>query len=191
MSTKTHGRQRPSRLNDAVGQVGYPIVVKPRAEGSSVGVSIIQEPTQLEVALKEAYRYGPDVLIEKYIAGREVTVGILGDNPLPVIELKPKQDFYNYEAKYQDTRTEYIVNPDFPENVIKEIQSIGLSAHKALGCSGISRVDLIYSEQIGPIVLEVNTIPGLTERSLLPKAAKAINIDFPQLCERIIELALC
>lgn len=169
----------------------YPIVVKPRAEGSSVGVSIIQETNQLENALKEVSRYGSDILIEKYIAGREVTVGILGDNTLPVIELKPKQSFYNYEAKYQDTRTEYIVNPDLPENVIKEIQAISLSAHKSLGCSGISRVDLIYSEQRGPIVLEVNTIPGLTERSLLPKAARAINIEFPQLCERIIELALC
>ena len=189
---------------------GYPVVVKPRAEGSSVGVSIVKTPAELEAALKETFKYGNDALIEKYITGREVTVGILGDKPLPVIELKPQQTFYDYKAKYQDSHTEYVVNPDLPAAVLKNIQSVGLAAHQALGCSGISRVDMIYSAGTGPapsagsgvsgsrtpspaggpVVLEVNTIPGLTERSLLPKAARAIGIEFPQLCERIIELAL-
>jgi len=194
-------------------QLGYPVVIKPRAEGSSVGVSIIKEPFEIKPALDEAFKYGKDVVAEQYISGREVTVGILGDKALPVIELKPKQAFYNYKAKYQDTSTEYIVcssptlrrdgvNPNFPSKAIEEIQSAGLAAYKALDCRGAARVDIIYSDLSAPtsvgtqagkegaIVLEVNTIPGLTERSLLPKAAKAVGIEFPQLCERIIAESL-
>ncbi|MBI4834168.1 MAG: D-alanine--D-alanine ligase [Planctomycetes bacterium] len=170
--------------------LGFPVVIKPRAEGSSVGVSIIKEPVEIKPALDEAFKYGKDVVAEQYISGREVTVGVLGDKVLPVIELKPKQAFYDYKAKYQDASTEYIVNPNFPEKAIEEIQSAGLAAYKALDCRGAARVDIIYSDKEGAIVLEVNTIPGLTERSLLPKAAKAIGIDFPQLCERIILASL-
>jgi D-alanine-D-alanine ligase len=196
--------------------LGYPVVIKPRAEGSSVGVSIIKEAFEIKPALDEAFKYGLDVLAEQYIAGREVTVGVLGDEALPVIELKPKQAFYDYKAKYQDTSTEYIVHPvksalkdtsygaspNFPSKAIEEIQSAGLAAYKALDCRGAARVDIIYSDLSAPtsvgtqagkegaIVLEANTIPGLTERSLLPKAAKAIGIEFPRLCERIIEESL-
>jgi D-alanine-D-alanine ligase len=169
---------------------GYPVVVKPRSEGSSVGVSIVKNFRELLKAIKEAFKYDKNVLIEKFIPGREVTVGILGKKALPVIELKPKQSFYNYKAKYQDTRTEYIVNPKFPAKIIKEMQKNALKAHKALGCSGISRIDLIYAPKIGAIVLEANSIPGLTDRSLLPKAASAIGIEFPKLCEIIIREAL-
>jgi len=169
---------------------GYPVVAKPCSEGSSVGVSIAKNYRELSNALKEAFKYDKNVLIEKFIPGREVTVGVLGKKALPVIELKPKQSFYNYKAKYQDKRTEYIVNPKFPTKVIKEMQKNALKAHKALGCSGISRIDLIYAPESGAIVLEANSIPGLTDRSLLPKAARAIGIEFPALCERIIKEAL-
>lgn len=187
-----------SWLNDGV-------VVKPRSEGSSVGVAIAHNPDELCKALKDASRFGPDILIEKYIAGREVTVGILGNTPLPVIELRPYKDFFSYKAKYQDKKTQYIVNPDLPRPAIRKIQQAGLKAYKVLGCKGFARVDLIYSpseKQVritAPLrltaegkayVLEVNSIPGMTERSLVPKAAKAVSINFPQLCQRIIELSL-
>lgn len=169
---------------------GYPVVIKPCNEGSSVGVSIVKEPENLDNALNEAFKYDKNVIIEKYIEGREVTVGILGDRALSVIELRPKQKFYDYKAKYEDTETEYISNPDFTEDVLKEIQSEGLKAHNSLGCSGVSRVDMIYSIDKEIMVLEVNTIPGLTERSLLPKSADAIGIKFPDLCKKGIEEAL-
>ena len=162
-----------------------------------MGVSIVRKADEFQAALKQAFGYQSDlpagqagVLIEKFILGREVTVGILGEEPLPVIELKPQQEFYNYHAKYQDEQTEYIVNPDFPSSVSQKIQKIGLAAHQALDCRGFSRVDMMYSNEEELFVLEVNSIPGLTERSLVPKAARAVGIEFPQLCERIIEDAL-
>ncbi|MFH1228770.1 MAG: D-alanine--D-alanine ligase [Planctomycetota bacterium] len=167
------------------------LVVKPRSEGSSVGVSISCNADELYDALKLASRYGRDILLEQYISGREVTVGILGNKPLPVIEMKPYKDFFSYKAKYKDDKTQYIVNPDFPKAIIRRIQRTGLKAYQALGCKGFSRVDLIYSaKDKKAYVLEVNSIPGMTERSLVPKAARAIGIGFPQLCKKIIELSL-
>lgn len=190
----------------------YPVVVKPRSQGSSVGVSIVKKADGLKTALEQAFKHQTEALVEKHISGREVTVAVLGEEALPVIELKLQESFYNYHAKYEDELTEYIVNPDFTSSpdsgaafgepcpwgrdptggyhVLRQIQAIGLKAHRVLGCRGFSRVDMIYSEAGEPFVLEVNSIPGLTERSLVPKAAQAVGIAFPQLCERIIELAL-
>jgi len=170
--------------------LNYPVVVKPCKEGSSVGISIVYSDRELKDALKEAFKYDSIIVVEQYIKGREVTVGILGETPLPLVEIKPKQKFYSFKAKYQDKETEYIIKPIFPTKTIKQIQRIALKAYKSLGCSGFSRVDLIYSSEKGPFVLEVNTIPGMTERSLLPKAAQAAGIEFSQLCERIIEFTL-
>ena len=169
---------------------GFPIVVKPCREGSSVGVSIVHNDAELKGALKVAANYDKNILVEQFIKGREVTVGILGQTPLPLVEVRPKQGFYSFKAKYQDKKTEYIVKPRFPAKVVRQIQQTALKAYKALGCSGLSRVDLIYSPENGPFVLEINTIPGMTERSLLPKAARAVGIEFPQLCEKIILLAV-
>lgn len=169
---------------------GMPVVVKPRAQGSSVGVSIVRDQASLPKALSSAFDCQDEALIEKYIKGRELTVSILGETPLPIIELRPKQEFYDYKAKYSDTRTEYIINPDLPAQTTQDIQALALKAYQVLGCTGFSRVDMIYSANDGPWVLEVNSIPGMTERSLVPKAARAVGIEFPQLCERIIELAL-
>lgn len=179
------------QIQTLIKEIGdFPVVVKPRAQGSSVGVSIVSDQSALVSALTQAFNYGDDVLLEKYIKGREITVGILGEAPLPLIELRPKQPFYDYTAKYRDPETEYIVNPDLPPKTVRDIQSLGLKAHQVLGCAGFSRVDMIYSANDGPFVLEVNSIPGMTERSLVPKAAQAAGIDFPHLCERIIELAI-
>src|SRR3989339_12418 len=168
----------------------FPVVVKPSKEGSSVGISIAHNDRELKAGLKEASKYDSTIILEQFIKGREVTVGILGQTPLPLVEVRPKQGFYSFKAKYQDKTTEFIVKPRFPAKTIKLIQRTALKAYKALGCSGLSRVDLIYSKEKGPFVLEINTIPGMTERSLLPKAARAKGIEFPQLCERIVELSL-
>ncbi|MEK7448391.1 MAG: D-alanine--D-alanine ligase [Planctomycetota bacterium] len=184
-------------LRTEIKRLGYPVVVKPRAEGSTVGISIVQDDTFLPGALNKAFKYPArysgtedEVLIEKFIKGRELTVGILEEQPLPIIEIKTGQNFYDYQAKYQDATTEYLVNPDLPAGVVKKVQAAALKAHQVLGCNGFSRVDVRLSEENEPFVLEVNTIPGLTERSLLPKAAAAAGINFTQLCEKIIELAL-
>lgn len=169
---------------------GFPMVIKPCREGSSVGISIAHNDQELKAGLKEASRYDSTIVLEQFINGREVTVGILGQTPLPLVEVRPKQGFYSFKAKYKDKNTEYIVKPRFPAKTVRQIQQTALKTYRALGCSGLSRVDLIYSKDKGPFVLEINTIPGMTERSLLPKAARAVGIEFPQLCERIARLSL-
>jgi D-alanine-D-alanine ligase len=165
---------------------GMPVVVKPRAEGSSVGVTIHKVPDALDRGLAEAFRYHPEALVERFIAGRELTVGILEDRALPVVEMKPAREFFDYEAKYQDDRTVYIVDPPLGAAERERVQAAARDAHRALGCEGFSRVDLILTAAGEPCMLEVNTVPGLTERSLLPKAARAAGIEFPELCERIV-----
>lgn len=168
----------------------YPVVIKPCKEGSSIGVSIAHNDNEFRHALKDASKYDSHILIEQYVKGREVTVGILGNRPLPVIEIKPGQTFFSYLAKYQDNKTEYILNPKLSDRAVRLIQRTALKAYRVLGCSGFARVDMIYSGKKGTVVLEINTIPGMTERSLLPKAARISGIEFPQLCEKIIELSI-
>ncbi|MFH1061614.1 MAG: D-alanine--D-alanine ligase [Candidatus Omnitrophota bacterium] len=167
----------------------FPLVVKPAMEGSSIGLSIVDDPQALFLALKQALLLDQDILIEKYIAGREITIGILDDKPLPVIEVVPKNKFYDFQAKYTVGMTEYIVPAKLPENLIEQAQTAAVKAHKVLGCRCFSRVDMIIDQQNNPIILEVNTIPGLTETSLLPKAAKAAGIEFAELCQRMIMAA--
>jgi D-alanine-D-alanine ligase len=128
--------------------------------------------------------------MEKFIVGRELTVGILDGRALPVIELRPKSRFFDYEAKYKRADTLYIVNPPLSDLDRRRVQKSAKDAHDALGCEGMSRVDLILTPFCSVHVLEVNTIPGMTERSLLPKAARAAGIEFPELCWKITELAL-
>jgi D-alanine-D-alanine ligase len=127
--------------------------------------------------------------MEKFIAGRELTVGILDGRALPVIELRPKSRFFDYDAKYKSTDTQYIVNPPLSDLDRRRVQKSAKDAHDALGCEGMSRVDLILTPFCSVHVLEVNTIPGMTERSLLPKAARAAGIEFPEMCWKITQLA--
>lgn len=171
-------------------EFGYPCVTKPVASGSSIGVTIVENPSQLEDALKIAQGADFEVLAEKYIAGREFTCAVLADRPLPLIELKPRSRFFDFKAKYEDKETEYIVNPDLSERKKRELQSLALAAHRAVGAKDFSRTDMILDKLGQPWVLEVNTIPGLTGKSLLPKSARAVGIEFPRLCEMILELAL-
>jgi D-alanine-D-alanine ligase len=169
---------------------GFPLVVKPVAEGSSVGVTLHPDSSRLAEGLQEAFRHGGAALVERLVGGREMTVGVLEDRALPAVELKPARDFYDYEAKYRDDRTVYVVDPPMAAAEREAVMAAGLAAHRALGCEGFSRVDVILSGAGAPCVLEVNTIPGMTDRSLLPKAARAAGIEFPELCERIVRHGL-
>ncbi|MFH2137008.1 MAG: D-alanine--D-alanine ligase [Candidatus Omnitrophota bacterium] len=164
----------------------FPLVVKPAHEGSSIGLSIIEDADDLPLALEEAFKFDKKVLIERYIKGREITVGILEDEPLPVIEVIPKNKFYDFQAKYTLGMTEYKVPAFLPETTYLQAQSLALKAHRILGCRCFSRVDMLIGQGDKLFVLEVNTIPGFTSTSLLPKAAAARGISFPELCRKMV-----
>lgn len=178
------------RAVNAARRLSYPIVVKPRNEGSSIGLSIVRRIEELGAALGKAFKYSDKIIAEKFIEGREITVGILDEKPLPVIEIVPGRDFYDFYAKYKDKKTEYITPAHLPRHIYKRAQKIGLAAHKALRCRDFSRVDMILTADGDIFTLEVNTIPGLTKRSLLPKAAGSAGISFNMLCIRFLELAV-
>ncbi len=163
-----------------------PWVIKPATEGSSVGVEIVKDLSGFKAALKRAFSYGEKVIAEEYIRGKEVQIGILNNMVLGGVEVKPSLEFYNYEAKYTAGLTEYIFPPRLLKKVYDTAKDKALEAHKALGCSGATRVDLIIDAKGRPFVLEVNTIPGMTETSLLPKIAKNAGIGFGGLLTRIL-----
>ena len=166
-----------------------PYVVKPANEGSSVGVSIIDSRDQLDDALATARQFHGPVIIEDYIAGTEVFVGILNGRALGSVEVRPTTRFYNYEAKYKRSDTQYLIPPELPAPVIERAQTLALAAYNALGCTGHARPDLRVSTAGEVFVLEVNTLPGMTKTSLLPKIARSIGMDYPTLCEHILETA--
>ena len=166
-----------------------PCVVKPANEGSSVGVSIVEERTQLAAAVAEARKFHGQVIVEDYIAGTEVFVGILDGRVLGSVEVRPATKFYDYEAKYKRTDTQYLIPPQLPADVIARTEQLALAAYNALGCSGHSRPDLRITTAGEPYVLEVNTLPGMTKTSLLPKIAKSIGMDYATLCEQILASA--
>lgn len=170
-----------------VSELRFPLVVKPRAEGSSLGMSIVDGPEGLPAALQEAGKFGQEVLLEEYLPGKELTVGILQDRPLPVIQIVPKRRFYDYVAKYTPGMTDYLVPAPLTDRMARVVQDIALRAHEALGCRSFSRVDLILTEGRGPVLLELNPIPGMTETSLLPKAAAAAGISFGELCRLMLQ----
>lgn len=190
---------RPADRTDLRQQVakhlGFPCVVKPNAAGSSIGVALVGDAAALDPAIEAAFAYGPIVLIEEYIRGTEITCGIVDDPDsgesltLPLIEIVPHAEFYNYEAKYAAGGSDHIIPARVSPGVASRAQALALRAYQALGCEGMSRVDMIArGEDI--VVLEVNTIPGMTATSLLPHAAKAAGVEFPQLLDRIIRSAL-
>lgn len=168
----------------------FPVVVKPYFSGSSIGVSIVKKEEDLNEALKKAFYWGEKVIIEKYIEGRELTVGILEEKALGVVEIKYKDDFFNFHTKYGEGKTEIIAPAQLEESIYKKVQKIALSAHKALGCRDFSRVDIRLDKNGNPFVLEVNSIPGLTSHSLLPLSAKCCGISFDELIKKMIILAL-
>jgi D-alanine-D-alanine ligase len=182
--------RRGETVNIAILPFGLPLVVKPVQEGSSVGVSIVKEEAQLAAAVEEAFRYDDEILVEQYIKGQEVQVGILNDAPVGAIEIVPKNEFYDFEAKYTDGMAEHIFPARLEPSLYEKALQVGLSAHRALGCKGYSRVDLLVTPAGDCYVLEVNTLPGMTALSLLPEiAAKGAGLLFEDLVSDIIESA--
>jgi D-alanine-D-alanine ligase len=171
-----------------------PFVVKVPCQGSSVGIYIVKERNEVEPALEKAFTQSEVILLENYVSGRELTVGILGNSVLPIIEIKPKGGFYSYENKYTWTNRGGAAEHECPARLnpadSKAVREVALAAHAALGLEVYSRVDVILSRNHGPQVLEVNTIPGMTETSLLPEAAAAAGIPMAELCLRIVSLSM-
>lgn len=169
------------------GDFGYPVVVKPVGEGSSVGVEIVESAGALEAACERALRFDDEVLVERFIAGREISVGILGDRAIGAVEICPPEDgFYDFSAKYTRGASSYHIPPRLSPERYRGALTQALRAHRALGCSGATRVDMIISDAGNEYVLEVNTVPGLTPTSLLPKIAASVGIEFGHLCEAIL-----
>ena len=166
-----------------------PFVIKAACEGSSIGITFVRHPSQWEAALKDALAFGPYVIIEKYIKGREVTVGVLDGEALPLVEIKPKSGFFDFNSKYQKGLTEYMVPAQLPEELTALIQQKALAAYEVLGCEGLARVDVRIDEQGNPYILEVNTIPGFTETSLFPKAASQVGYSFIDVCTKLLDCA--
>ena len=171
-----------------------PFVVKPPREGSSVGVHIVRNQADAETAIADAAKYGDDILVEEFINGQELTVGILNDVALPVVHIIPPEGVYDMASKYPwlsgAKGSQYICPADLDAETTRLVQEAALAAHRSLGVEIYSRVDVLLDSQNRPFVLEANTIPGMTETSLLPKAAAAIGISFPELCKTIAELSL-
>jgi len=170
--------------------IGFPVVVKPNDQGSSVGLNIAETEAQLGEFVDIAKGYSEVILFEKFIAGRELTVSVLGTEALPVAEVVPKDGFYDYYHKYTPGMADKIVPAPLSDEETKEVQRLGLGAFEALGCRGYARIDFRYSNDKKWYFLEANTLPGMTATSLVPKAAKAAGIEFPQLLERIVQIAL-
>jgi D-alanine-D-alanine ligase len=171
-----------------------PFVVKPPREGSSVGVHIVRDEAAAPAAMADAAKYGDDILAEEFIEGRELTVGILDDMALPIVHIAPRDGFYDMANKYPwmggGAGSDYYCPADLDEATTRAVQEAALAAHRSLGIEIYSRVDVLLDAHNRPFVLEANTIPGMTETSLLPKAAAAVGISFPELCKRIAGLSL-
>ncbi len=178
--------RRGEQLDPASLGFPLPIVIKPSQEGSSVGVSIVKQEAGIGPALAEAFRYDDEALVEQFIKGREIQVGILADRALGAIEIVPKNEFYDFEAKYTAGMAEHILPAPLPEPLYEKVLREGEKAHAALGCSGYSRVDFLVTEAGECFLLEVNTLPGMTALSLLPEIAGGAGIGFEELVERII-----
>lgn len=170
---------------EAALEIGYPVVVKPTLEGSSIGVTMVNHSQQIAAAFTEARSYGP-VLIEKRLTGMEVTAGILGHTALPLVSMKGADEFYDYKAKYLADDTVYQCPVDLPLSVVSAVQDMALSAFDALDCRSWARVDFIFDELGDPRFIECNTAPGMTSHSLVPIAARAAGIDFKTLCLQIL-----
>jgi D-alanine-D-alanine ligase len=172
--------------------MGFPLpwVVKPATEGSSIGVNIVKGMEAMQPALNKAFSYSDRVIVERFIDGKEVHIGILGRKVLGGVEVRPSLEFYNYEAKYTSGLTEYILPPEIEEPVYERAKEVALNAHVAIGCSGATRVDLRIDGKGTPYVLEVNTLPGMTTTSLLPKIANSAGMSFNDLIEEMMRLAL-
>ena len=181
----------PTNAEQVAETLGFPVVVKPSKQGSSVGLSVVRDPAKLAPAIAKAAKYDDEIMVEQFIAGRELTVGILGDQALAVGEIRPlHSETFDYASKYQVGGAEEIFPAPISEALTAEVQRLGLLAHRALKLECYSRIDFRLAEDGGIYCLEANTLPGMTATSLLPQSAAAVGINFPKLCERICQLAL-
>jgi D-alanine-D-alanine ligase len=165
----------------------FPVVVKPACEGSSVGVSLVKDPTHLPAACVEAARWKGDVIVERYVKGKEVQVAVLDGKAMGVIEVVPANEFYDYAAKYTAGTTQYFYPARISESDTRKLMGAAELAHRCLGCSGVTRTDFILAADGVAWILEVNTLPGMTASSLVPKIAAGNGIPFPELCERLLD----
>ena len=168
---------------------GIPCVVKPAGEGSSVGVHLVKDAAKLRAACEDAATFKGDVIVERYVKGTEVNVAVLEGKALGAIEIEPANEFYDYAAKYTAGTTKYHYPARIPEAHVKRVMEAAEIAHRGLGCAGVTRVDFIVARDGTPFILEINTLPGMTATSLVPKIAAGLGIPFPELCERILDSA--
>lgn len=172
----------------------YPFVIKPNQEGSTLGLTFVHQQEEVEKALHLAFSHDDQLIVEDFVEGRELTVSVFGDQgeeeALPIIEIIPKNKYYDYEAKYSEGGSQHIVPANIAESLTNRIQSLAVKAHQALGCESYSRVDFILNNQGEPIILEVNTLPGMTPTSLYPDAAAAIGLSYEDMLEKLVRLAM-
>ena len=181
-----------TQVDELVDRLGLPMFVKPAANGSSYGITRVTDPAQLNEALATASTQGDAAIVERCITGMEVTVPVIGNHEpmaLPIIEIVTGAEFYDLKVKYEPAALHHVIPARLDPEVYKRVQELGVRAHKALGCRGVSRSDFIVTEEGEPYILETNTIPGMTESSLLPDSARHAGIEFPELCRRIVEYA--
>ena len=179
-----------TKIEDIENLFQYPFVIKPSSEGSSIGVYIAEDRKSCKEAIKENMKISSDIILEEYKSGKEYTVGILDNFALPVIQLIPPGKFYDYEAKYNSNETKYICPSGLDQNTEEEIKKLSIDCFRALNCRGWGRVDLIIDEQNKPWIIELNTVPGMTEHSLVPMAANQKNINFDELVLKILDTSL-
>ena len=177
-------------LSGNIGQLNFPIVVKPNDQGSTLGLSIINSKSQLKGAFKVANSFASSVMYEQHIQGREITCSIVGNIAYPIVEIIPKHEIYDYECKYTKGMSKYICPAEINKNISSKIKEISLKIHKLLGCRHYSRVDFLLDRNNDPWFLEINTLPGMTETSLLPKSLESAGVNFNQIIEKIIGEAM-
>ena len=185
-------KDRDAVIARAEAEVGYPMFVKPSANGSSYGITRVTDPAQLNEALATASAQGDAAIVERCITGMEITVPVIGNKDpmaLPVVEIVTGAEFYDLKVKYEPAALHHVIPARLDPAVYERVQELGVLAHQALGCRGVSRSDFIVTEEGEPYILETNTIPGMTESSLLPDSARHAGIEFPELCRRIVEYA--
>jgi len=173
-----------------INEVGYPCVVKPNDQGSTVGLTICQDDAAIDEAVNKAFKYSWKVLIEEYIPGRELTIAIIDKHALEVLEIKPKSGFYDYENKYTNGKTDYFVPADIPNDLSHRLRKSALTAFKSIGCESYGRVDFRLTDDNKFYCLEINTLPGMTSTSLVPKMAKAAGLSFEDLIDKIVKNSL-
>lgn len=185
------------RRDELAGEIekkfGVPVVIKAAAQGSSIGVNIVERAQDIDEAIDNAFTFGDEILVEEFIRGRELTVAVCGNEDdaeaLPIIEITTTTGRYDYRSKYTKGLSTHIVPAQIPDALTAEVKQLAVAAFKLCKCSGVARVDMMLSEENVPYVIEVNSVPGMTETSLVPDAARAAGIEFPELCEKILALA--